>query len=406
MTPVQVEWYIAPAVIDPQYGTVTYDDVNDAWVVTATNDITGPVEIPDTLGSVVFDLNGHDIVGADGDGANPDGGAAVHVVHAENGTGVNVSFVDNSGTGSQIAGGNGADGTSANPAGGNGGPGILIDDAAVNPSVTIGADVEVVGGNGGTAFAGSGANGGNGGAGVQDNSGTGDGTTDDSTIENGGTIAGGNGGDGGSSATGDAGDGGNGGEGVDGNVDENDGSVTGGDAGNGGNGATPGEGGTGGAASTGTIGDNNGQPGTSGTGDNGTSGSGTPTVNPDGGATWLDGSLLAIRAISPDGENMALTFSVPLEAGHDFANWVQRSVAHRKLAVVVADSLPAMASVELTTLLNGGTSEGVRVVYVGTAACSATAAEYVSSDATAKTMTIRVPKTSQSAGFYRVCVLD
>lgn len=30
MTPVQVEWYIAPAVIDPQYGTVTYDDVNDA----------------------------------------------------------------------------------------------------------------------------------------------------------------------------------------------------------------------------------------------------------------------------------------------------------------------------------------------------------------------------------------
>ena len=111
-------------------------------------------------------------------------------------------------------------------------------------------------------------------------------------------------------------------------------------------------------------------------------------------------------AIAPDGENMALTFSVPLEAEHDFANWVQLSVAHRKLAVVVADSLPAMASVELTTLLNGGTAEGVRVIYVGTAACSSSSAEFVSSDATAKTITIRVPKTSQTAGFYRVCVLD
>ena len=266
-----------------------------------------------------------------------------------------MSFVDNSGTGSQIAGGNGADGTSANPAGGNGGPGILIDDAAVNPSMTIGADVEVVGGNGGTAFAGSGANGGNGGAGV------------------------------------------------DGDVAENDGTITGGNAGNG---DTGGEGGTGGAASTGTIGDNNGQPGTTANGENGTSGSGAPTVNPDGGATWLDGSALRMVAIAPDGENMALTFSVPLEAEHDFANWVQLSVAHRKLAVVVADSLPAMASVELTTLLNGGTAEGVRVIYVGTAACSSSSAEFVSSDATAKTITIRVPKTSQTAGFYRVCVLD
>ena len=195
MTPVQVEWYIAPAVIDPQYGTVTYDDVNDAWVVTATNDITGPVEIPDTLGNVVFDLNGHDIVGADGDSTNPDGGAAVHIVHAENGTGVNVSFVDNSGTGSQITGGNGAAGTAANPAGGSGGPGILIDDAAVNPSVTIGTDVEVVGGNGGNAFPGSGVNGGNGGPGVQDLSGTGIGTPLDSTINtNGGAINAGTGG--------------------------------------------------------------------------------------------------------------------------------------------------------------------------------------------------------------------
>ena len=362
--------------------------------MTVTSDITGPVEIPDTLGNVVFDLNGHDIVGADGDATDPDGGAAVHIVHAENGTGVNVSFVDNSGTGSSIVGGNGADGTADHPAGGNGGPGILIDDNAVNPSVTIGEDVDVVGGNGGSAFADSGANGGNGGAGV-------DGDVD----ENNGTITGGNGGEGGSSSSGTGGNGGNGGAGVDGDVGENDGSVTGGDAGNGGDGATAGNGGTGGAASTGTIGDNNDQSGTTGNGDNGTSGSVTPSVDPNGGETWLDGSLLSMTAIAQDGENMALTFSVPLQAGLDFATWVNLSVANRKLAVVMANSLPAMTSVELTTLLNGGTAEGASLVYVGTAACSPSAAEYVSSDATANTMTIRVPKTSATAGFYRVCVL-
>lgn len=51
-----------------------------------TNDITGPVEIPDTPGNVVFDLNGHGIVGTEGDGTNSDGGAAVRIVHADGGT--------------------------------------------------------------------------------------------------------------------------------------------------------------------------------------------------------------------------------------------------------------------------------------------------------------------------------
>jgi len=442
MAPVQVEWYIAPAVIDSQYGTVTYDDVNIAWVVTVTNDIPGVLEIPDTLGNVVFDLNGHDIVGADGDDTDPNGGAAVHIVHADDGTGVNVSFVDSSGNGSSIVGGNGADGTADHPAGGNGGPGILIDDNANSPSVTVGENVSVVGGNGGSALAGSGANGGNGGAGVQDASGTGIGTPLDSSLDNGGTIAGGNGGDGagsesgnggnggnggagvdghmdgnagsvtggdagngGSSLTGTGGAGGNGGTGVNGNVGENDGSITGGNAGNGGDGVTAGAGGTGGAASTGTIGDSNEQPGTTGNGGSGTSGSVTPSVDPNGGATWLDGSPLRMVAIVPGGENVELAFSVPLQPGLGFATWVDRSVANHKLAVVVADSLAAMTGIELTTLLNGGTYEGVKVIYVGTAACSSSAAEYVSSDATAKTMTIRVPKALQSMGFYRVCVL-
>ena len=165
-----------PDIIDPQYGEVTWDATSDTWVVTVTNNITGPVEITNTLGNVVFDLNGFTISGADGDATNPDGGVAVHIVPAEGGTGVNVSFVDNSGIGTTIAtitGGKGADGTADHPDGYDGGAGILIDKDVTNSVVTVIGPVKVVGGTGGAPVAGnneavSGANG----ASVQDDSGT------------------------------------------------------------------------------------------------------------------------------------------------------------------------------------------------------------------------------------------
>jgi len=37
---------------------------------------------------------------------------------------------------------------------------------------------------------------------------------------------------------------------------------------------------------------------------------------------------------------------------------------------------------------------------------SSAAAGYVSSDATAKTVTIRVPRPLQTTGFYRICVVN
>lgn len=133
---------------------------------------------------------------------------------------------------------------------------------------------------------------------------------------------------------------------------------------------------------------------------------GAATARRAAAAAWLDGSPLGVNAIAPDGGNMALTFAVPLRAGLDFENWVGLSVGNSKLAVVVAESLPALAGSELATLLNGGTVEGASLIYVGTAACSPSAAEYVSSDSAAMTMAIRVPKALPAAGFYRVCVLN
>ena len=44
-------------------------DVNGGWIVTLTNDITGPVEIYGNLGAITIDLNGYDITGTDGEPA-------------------------------------------------------------------------------------------------------------------------------------------------------------------------------------------------------------------------------------------------------------------------------------------------------------------------------------------------
>lgn len=130
------------------------------------------------------------------------------------------------------------------------------------------------------------------------------------------------------------------------------------------------------------------------------------SVDPHGGATWLAaGSQLGLHSIRQDGEHMALSVSVPLRKGADIADWARLSVANGKVAVVVAESLEAMAAASLETFLGGGTAEGASLVYVGTEPCSPTAAEHVSSDAAANSIVVRVPKPSQTTGFYRVYVL-
>ena len=50
------------------FGTVELDD-DDNIVVTLTSDVNGTVEIPDDVGRVLIDLNGHSIIGADGSAA-------------------------------------------------------------------------------------------------------------------------------------------------------------------------------------------------------------------------------------------------------------------------------------------------------------------------------------------------
>ena len=60
-------------------GVVTLDE-NDNIVVTLTNDISGTVEIPDNVGNVTIDLNGHNIVG-------DNGGAGIRIVSGQSGEG-------------------------------------------------------------------------------------------------------------------------------------------------------------------------------------------------------------------------------------------------------------------------------------------------------------------------------
>ena len=248
-------------------------------IVTITGD-QGPLELPDTLGPFILDIQGHSITGLCGSAESGvyNGGPAITFTHEEygEGTSVIVRNSDPEGRGG-IFGGDGADGTATHPAGGNGGPGVLIEDAAVAPSVTIEENVLVQGGRGGDAYAGSGADGGNGGAGIEDR--TSD--PDDSTIVNHGDIVGGDGGDG-ADGTGDlpGGNGGNGGAGVIGDVDENDGTITGGNGGNGGD-SESGNGGAGGDGGGGVHGDVGTNEGTI-TGGNG--GNGGSSVEGDGGA--------------------------------------------------------------------------------------------------------------------------
>ena len=69
-------------------GTVLLDE-NDSIIVTLTNDVNSTVEIPDNVGAVTIDLNGHDMVG--------DGGPAIRIVQGDGeGTTTRLAIVDTS----------------------------------------------------------------------------------------------------------------------------------------------------------------------------------------------------------------------------------------------------------------------------------------------------------------------
>ena len=148
---------------------VVDDDGNVTnYVVTVTNDITGPVVVPGDLDSVpvTVDLNGHDITGTNGvttaEGEGTDGGPAIVV-----GAGTELTLV---GPGT-VAGGKGGAG---NPAG-KGGPGVVVEEGG---TVNVGGGVEVSGGTGGSGVTGEDGNGtagGDGGTGVEGEVGTNDG---------------------------------------------------------------------------------------------------------------------------------------------------------------------------------------------------------------------------------------
>lgn len=200
---------------------VTVDPETGNYIVELKKDVDGTVDIPDTWGDVILDLNGNDIKGDDGTESDPNGKPGIVIADQDPaGTGEDTRLeIRGPGT---VTGGDGYDDPDGN--GGNGGDGIAIE--ASNSRVDTGRDVTVTGGDGGD---GGDGDGGNGGTGVRGNVGTND-----------GTITGGDGGNGDN-----GGDGGDGGTGVRGNVGTNNGTITGGDGGDGDNGGDGGNGGTG-----------------------------------------------------------------------------------------------------------------------------------------------------------------
>ena len=120
-------------------GIVTLDE-SDNVVVTLTNDVSGTVEIPDNVGTVIIDLNGHDIVGDGGLGetALPDG-PAIRIVKGDSEC-VDVTqlaIVDTSyGEKGQVAGGGEKAGIE------------IADGVAYNISVEVGDAVSVLNGDG------------------------------------------------------------------------------------------------------------------------------------------------------------------------------------------------------------------------------------------------------------------
>ena len=126
---------------------ITYDPDSGTWVVSVTNDITGPVVVPD-VDAIEIHLNGNTIAGPDGDAAGnaaaPDGLPAIVL----EGTNTTLSIT---GTGT-VSGGDGADETLGEDghAAGNGAPAIAVPDGFTG-TVTAESGVTVTGGSGGNA---------------------------------------------------------------------------------------------------------------------------------------------------------------------------------------------------------------------------------------------------------------
>ena len=124
-------------------GVVSLDE-NDNIVVTLTNDVSGTVEIPDNVGVVMIDLNGHNMVGAGGrDGARPsqdtgEDGPAIRIVKGGGeGGATRLAIVDTS------------EGEKGHIAGGGESAGIEVaEDAATGVKLAVEVGVVVYNGDG------------------------------------------------------------------------------------------------------------------------------------------------------------------------------------------------------------------------------------------------------------------
>ena len=133
-------------------------DDEGGWIVKLTNDVGSadlPIDFPDNFGRLTIDLNGHDLLGANGeDGAvldgsvqpGGDGKPALRIVSKEGDGAPTVLSVITTGGDALVKGG---DGGAGNP-GGNGAPAIKVaDDAQDGVLINVGAGVTVRGGVGG-----------------------------------------------------------------------------------------------------------------------------------------------------------------------------------------------------------------------------------------------------------------
>ena len=132
----------------PTPNEVTQNE-DGTFLITLQEDMTGPVAIPDNIGSVTLDMNGYHITGTNSYNGAVGGSAIVITESGDVGDDTELTLT-NSGehsTEADVLGGNGADGQQA----GDGGAAILADtkrDVAVN----VDGSVKVVGGNGGTVL--------------------------------------------------------------------------------------------------------------------------------------------------------------------------------------------------------------------------------------------------------------
>lgn len=137
-------------------GEVTRTDTG--YAVHVTNDFTGTITLPDNLGRVDIDLDGHDLRGGNGaagsDSAAGGPGCAAIVISPSGETGdpTHLVFSDSDpDADADIVGGDGGKGVPP----GNGGPGVLIESGAQEGVVIeIGKDVTISGGKGGENLAG------------------------------------------------------------------------------------------------------------------------------------------------------------------------------------------------------------------------------------------------------------